>query len=108
MNVGKFHRGQLEVKAHCAGYWDGKSGGLKSHISSLLDVFITCLYDHRIFCDDEVLHKYQLSVAVIRQHKASANPPSVNGQFSIAFVQGVLSMLKLWFQAQILSPKIAS
>ena len=62
MNVGKFHRGQLEVKDHCAGYWDGKSGGLKSHISSLLDVFITCLYDHRIFCDDEVLHDIKLSI----------------------------------------------
>ena len=94
VNVGKFHRGQLEVKVYCAGYWDGESGGLKTHISSLVDVFITGFYDHRLCCDDEVLHKYQLSVAVIRQHKANANPPSSNVKFSIALVQGALSMLK--------------
>ena len=45
-------------------------------------------------------------MAVIRQHKASANPPSANVNFQLHFVKGVVSMLKLWFQAQILSPKI--
>ena len=90
MDVGKFHSGQLQAKTpitrlivlgvgtwsqvasghpfpdtnnknHCAGYGDLESGGFRSPISS----------------HNEVSHKYQQPMVVIRLHKASENPASI-------------------------------